>query len=170
MGDIVWISGIENISIGDTVCAPECFEPLPFTKISEPTVVAYYFGALALGLIGGLAPGAWWVTPTFSAVLLAVIAVADSPHFTRGSRSLVMTLDVAILDRDELERVVAERVGGQVRRLDVRELDLVRDLTVLEVWYRPTGRPQPFGPQQPFAPMQHQPMPSPVPSPTMAIR
>ena len=38
VGDIVWISGIENISIGDTVCAPECFEPLPFTKISEPTV------------------------------------------------------------------------------------------------------------------------------------
>lgn len=38
VGDIVWISGIENISIGDTICAPECFEPLPFTKISEPTV------------------------------------------------------------------------------------------------------------------------------------
>ncbi len=38
VGDIVWISGIENISIGDTVCDPECFEPLPFTKISEPTV------------------------------------------------------------------------------------------------------------------------------------
>lgn len=38
VGDIVWISGIENISIGDTVCAPEHFEPLPFTKISEPTV------------------------------------------------------------------------------------------------------------------------------------
>ena len=38
VGDIVWISGIENISIGDTVCDPEHFEPLPFTKISEPTV------------------------------------------------------------------------------------------------------------------------------------
>lgn len=38
VGDIVWISGIENISIGDTVCAPDAFEPLPFTKISEPTV------------------------------------------------------------------------------------------------------------------------------------
>ncbi len=38
VGDIVWISGISNISIGDTVCAPDCFEPLPFTKISEPTV------------------------------------------------------------------------------------------------------------------------------------
>lgn len=37
-GDIVWISGIDGISIGDTICDPETIEPLPFTKISEPTV------------------------------------------------------------------------------------------------------------------------------------
>jgi len=37
-GDIVWISGIEGITIGDTVCAVEKPEPLPFVKISEPTV------------------------------------------------------------------------------------------------------------------------------------
>ena len=38
MGDIVALSGAENLSIGDTVCAPECIEGLPFVKISEPTV------------------------------------------------------------------------------------------------------------------------------------
>ena len=38
VGDIVWISGIENITIGDTLCSPDCVEPLPFVKISEPTV------------------------------------------------------------------------------------------------------------------------------------
>ena len=38
VGDIVWISGIENITIGDTVCDPEHHELLPFTKISDPTV------------------------------------------------------------------------------------------------------------------------------------
>ncbi|MBR6983836.1 MAG: translational GTPase TypA [Ruminococcus sp.] len=38
VGDIVWISGIENITIGDTICAVEAPEPLPFVKISEPTV------------------------------------------------------------------------------------------------------------------------------------
>ena len=38
MGDIVWISGIENITIGDTICATDTPEPLPFVKISEPTV------------------------------------------------------------------------------------------------------------------------------------
>ncbi|AQP48597.1 hypothetical protein BW730_14900 [Tessaracoccus aquimaris] len=105
--------------------------------------VAYYFGALALGLIGGLAPGSWWVTPVLAAGLLTVIAIADSPHLTRSSRSLVMTLDVAVLDRDRLERIVGERVGGIVRRLDVREIDLVRDLTILEVWYRPITNPRP---------------------------
>ena len=38
VGDIVWISGIEGITIGDTICATDTPEPLPFVKISEPTV------------------------------------------------------------------------------------------------------------------------------------
>ena len=38
MGDIVWISGIEGITIGDTICATDAPDPLPFVKISEPTV------------------------------------------------------------------------------------------------------------------------------------
>ncbi len=37
-GDIVCISGLENLSIGDTVCALTNIEPVPFVKISEPTV------------------------------------------------------------------------------------------------------------------------------------
>lgn len=37
-GDIVWISGIEKVSIGDTICENTSFEAMPFTKISEPTV------------------------------------------------------------------------------------------------------------------------------------
>jgi GTP-binding protein len=37
-GDIVCISGLDNLSIGDTVCARGQAEPVPFVKISEPTV------------------------------------------------------------------------------------------------------------------------------------
>ncbi len=37
-GDIVAISGIENVQIGDTVCTPDNLEPIPFQKISEPTI------------------------------------------------------------------------------------------------------------------------------------
>ncbi len=38
VGDIVWISGIEEITIGDTLCDVDHYEPVPFVKISEPTV------------------------------------------------------------------------------------------------------------------------------------
>ena len=38
MGDIVAITGIEDIMIGDTICDPLNPEPLPFVKITEPTV------------------------------------------------------------------------------------------------------------------------------------
>ena len=37
-GDIVCFSGLEGISIGDTVCSKTCVEAVPFVKISEPTV------------------------------------------------------------------------------------------------------------------------------------
>lgn len=38
MGDIVCVSGITDIEIGETACDPECVEPLPFVKIDEPTI------------------------------------------------------------------------------------------------------------------------------------
>lgn len=38
VGSIVAISGISDIHIGDTICAPENPESIPFQKISEPTI------------------------------------------------------------------------------------------------------------------------------------
>ncbi len=38
IGSIVAISGIADIHIGDTLCSPEHPEPIPFQKISEPTI------------------------------------------------------------------------------------------------------------------------------------
>ena len=38
IGSIVAISGISDISIGDTLCSPEDPQPIPFQKISEPTI------------------------------------------------------------------------------------------------------------------------------------
>ena len=37
-GDIVCFCGIESINIGDTLCAPDHIEPIPFVKVGEPTV------------------------------------------------------------------------------------------------------------------------------------
>lgn len=38
IGSIVAISGISDIHIGDTICSPEHPDPIPFQKISEPTI------------------------------------------------------------------------------------------------------------------------------------
>ena len=38
MGDVVCVSGIADLNIGETACDPECIEPLPFVKIDEPTI------------------------------------------------------------------------------------------------------------------------------------
>ena len=37
-GDIIALSGISDITIGDTICATNAVEPLPFVKISAPTM------------------------------------------------------------------------------------------------------------------------------------
>ena len=42
VGAIVAISGITDLHIGDTICSPERPEPIPFQKISEPTISMYF--------------------------------------------------------------------------------------------------------------------------------
>ena len=37
-GSIIAMSGIGDITIGDTICASSCVEPLPFGKITAPTI------------------------------------------------------------------------------------------------------------------------------------
>ena len=42
VGSIVAISGIADIHIGDTLCSPENPTPIPFQKISEPTIAMHF--------------------------------------------------------------------------------------------------------------------------------
>ena len=37
-GNIIAMSGIPDVTIGDTICVPSCVEPLPFVQISAPTL------------------------------------------------------------------------------------------------------------------------------------
>ncbi len=38
LGDLIAVSGIADLNIGETACAPDCVEPLPFVHIDEPTI------------------------------------------------------------------------------------------------------------------------------------
>ena len=38
VGDIVQVAGVTNVNIGETLCATDCIDPLPFVEIDEPTL------------------------------------------------------------------------------------------------------------------------------------
>ncbi|WP_156760596.1 DUF4956 domain-containing protein [Microbacterium karelineae] len=102
--------------------------------------VAYYFAALAMGLIAGLTP-AFSVAPTaLIALIVAVLAVVDHPALFAATRHRTIRLDEAIADEDELRAVVGTRVGGDIRSLHVQHLDFVDDTTIVDIRYRVGAR------------------------------
>ena len=98
--------------------------------------IAYYFVALALGLIAGLASTPLWLAPTLSAALVAVMYVVDHPRLTARSHRQSITLDRAYPDRAQLQAALERLLGGEVRHLVVLQLDLVAGTTMVDVRYK----------------------------------
>ncbi|TQM64539.1 DUF4956 domain-containing protein [Humibacillus xanthopallidus] len=103
--------------------------------------IAYYFIALALGLVAGLHPGTFYLTPMVCGVLVLVMYVADHPALLARSRRQLVTIDAAIADERELRTELEQRLGADVRHFIVQELDFVRDLTIVDVRFREGARP-----------------------------
>lgn len=98
--------------------------------------IAYYFVALALGLLAGLRPTPIWLVPVLSTLLIAVMAIVDSPLVAARSQRHTLTLDRAITRPDELHGELERVLAAQVTRVEVLDIDLVRDLTVVDVRYQ----------------------------------
>lgn len=98
--------------------------------------VAYYFAALAIGLIAGLPSTDPWPVVGLIALVLGVLWAADHPAFLSRSRHQLVKLDRAIADEGELRAELAARLGGQVTAMSVQQLDLVDDTTLVDVRYR----------------------------------
>jgi hypothetical protein len=101
--------------------------------------IAYYFVALALGLIAGLQAGPLWLAPVLSALLAAVMYLVDHPRLGAGSQRQTITLDRAYLDRDVLTTVLQRLLGAEVRHVVVLQLDLVADTTLVDVRFKVSG-------------------------------
>lgn len=98
--------------------------------------VAYYFSALAMGLIGGLASSTVLIPSLLIALILVVMWAADHPALLSRSRHQVVRLDRAITDEAELSDELARRLGATVTAVTVQQLDLVNDSTLVDVRYR----------------------------------
>jgi hypothetical protein len=98
--------------------------------------VAYYFVALAMGLVAGLHPDPVWLAPALSALLVAIMYTADHPRFAPKTYRQTVTVDVAYPNHETLKAALEKLLGAKVLHVVVQELDMVRDLTVVDVRYR----------------------------------
>lgn len=98
--------------------------------------VAYYFAALATGLIAGLPTVDPLPSIGLIALIVAVMWAVDHPAVLSRSRHQTVHLDRALSDEQELRDALEERLGGDVTSLTVQRLDFVDDTTLVDVRYR----------------------------------
>jgi len=105
----------------------------------DHTEIAYYFGALTLGLFAGLGGTLIWVTPVMSVAILAALYIGDHPNLFARSRSQIVNLDAAYTDETALVMRLESELNAKVRHFKVRKLDLVNDTTSVDVQYQLPG-------------------------------
>ena len=103
--------------------------------------VAYYFAALALGLIGGLGSDLG-ISAGLMGIVVATMFITDHPRVLRGWSRQLLVLDRAIMDDTVLVAHLEQRLGARVVSHQVLKLDLVNDTTTVDVRFR-TDRPVP---------------------------
>ncbi|RIJ60599.1 DUF4956 domain-containing protein [Clavibacter phaseoli] len=98
--------------------------------------VAYYFSALALGLISGLSGTLTWLNAALMVLILLVLVVGDHPRLFGRYRQQTMSIDTAITDHDALVEHLGLVLGAEIRGATVKHIDLVNDTMLVDVRYR----------------------------------
>ena len=103
--------------------------------------IGYYFVALVIGIVNGLAvEGSWGAALVLDAMLLGVMFVADHPRLLPHAERQKLRLSGIPTSRERLRADIEDRLGFEVTHLRVLELDFVRDRTSVDVRFR-TDRP-----------------------------
>jgi hypothetical protein len=95
--------------------------------------VAYYFSALALGLLGPLAASTPALAISLMVLILVVIYLGDHPRLFRAYQRQTLVLDAAYLDQVALVAHLEQLLGARVHKVGIERIDLVNDTTVVEV-------------------------------------
>ena len=103
--------------------------------------IAYYFAALALGLIAGLSTSVTTLAVGLMILILATLFVGDHPALFRRYRSQTMDLDVAHTDESALWTHLELLLNARVVNLNVKHVDLVNDTTLVDVRYMAGATP-----------------------------
>jgi len=99
--------------------------------------IAYYFAALALGMLGGLGAAEPRLALGLMVALVVVVALADSRLVQRASQQQIVVLDSALTDESALVARLEMVLGADVHRAIPLKVDLVNDATTVDVRYTP---------------------------------
>ncbi|MFI1361192.1 DUF4956 domain-containing protein [Streptomyces sp. NPDC020898] len=97
--------------------------------------IAYYFSALALGLLAGLPTDVNVLTGALMALIVLTMYVGDHPRLFGRHRQLSLRLDSAYTDDEALRAHLEVLLGGRVVNMTVKGVDLVNDTTQVDVRY-----------------------------------
>jgi hypothetical protein len=100
--------------------------------------VAYFFATLSIAIVGGLTVTPRWLTVILCTVLLVALFVSDHPRLSSVYLHQVVLLDRVFTDKAAATAELATLLNAQIRRVDIRELDLLKQTTMVEVRFRPT--------------------------------
>lgn len=98
--------------------------------------LAYYFAALAIGLLTGLSTTVNPIIIALVVLVVAVVAIGDSPALFRRYRQQTIVLDTAHTDESLLRTELERMLGAKVHRVNVLHLDTVNDTTTVEVRFQ----------------------------------
>ena len=144
------VTALAEVRSGGAALGFGLFGVLSIVRLRSDAVqheeVAYYFTTLVLGLLCGLPRLPFALTGGLCATLLLIVWAADSPRLLADTRRAVVTLDTVHEDPAALRADLVRRLGEPLH-WTVIEVDLVRDLTVVDVRYREsTAAPADRGP------------------------
>jgi Ca2+/Na+ antiporter len=105
------------------------------SEISQ-TEVAYYFAALALGLMAGLSTSLSPLVIGLMALIVLVLFVGDNPRLFKKYRHQTIQLDTAFTDESKLRFELERMLGARVHKVTVQHLDLVNDTTLVDVRFQ----------------------------------
>lgn len=103
----------------------------------EQHEVAYYFSALAMGLLGAMDTEEPWRPVALMALILLVLFLGDHPRLLNRHQRQLMVLDQAWTDRGALKAHLAQSLDAHIHAVAVQRVDLVNDTTIVDVRYRP---------------------------------
>ena len=97
--------------------------------------VAYFFSALALGLLGALDTSSIWRNIALMGLILVVMAVVEMVPLLGRYRQQIVVLDSAVTDETELVARLEQLLGTKVHSARSQRIDLINDSTVVDVRY-----------------------------------